>query len=174
MKRVPDILTASRGLIALAIASLGFVGESALSAVLVLTMVGWTTDIFDGRLARRLNKESTWVGEHEFTFDMVMTFAGLCYLVMAGLFPLLIAAVYIATAAVFILVSRGSKMVTMSFAFPVVALPLIIARTKAPVALRWFVVWIVAALLLDWRRFKGVVSEFIANAKKLVNREDQS
>ena len=172
MNRVPDILTASRALIALAIASLGFVGESALGAVLVLIMAGWTTDIFDGRLARHVHKQSTWVGEHEFTFDMVMTFAGLCYLVMAGLFPLLVAVIYVAVAAVFILLSRGSKMITMSFAFPVVALPLIVAWTKAPLAARWFVVWIVAALLLDWRRFKGVVVEFIENAKKLANRED--
>jgi len=172
MKWVPDIMTMSRALIALAIACLGFVGPDALTAVLVLTMVGWTTDIFDGRLARRFGKGTTWVGEHEFTFDMVMTFSGLCYLVMAGFIPFTPAAIYVAVAAVFIIAFR-SKMITMTFATPIVALPLIVAWFKAPIAARWYIVWIVAALLLDWRRFKGVVSEFLENAKKLANKADR-
>jgi len=52
--------------------------------VIFLTILGWTTDILDGRLARRYHKEATWVGEREFVFDMVMVFSGLCYLVMSG------------------------------------------------------------------------------------------
>ncbi len=88
MKRVPDLLTASRGGIALVIASLGLVGPRALEAVILLIILGWTTDILDGRLARRYHKEVTWVGEREFVFDMVMVFSGLCYLVMSGFIPL--------------------------------------------------------------------------------------
>jgi len=59
MKRVPDLLTASRGGIVLVIASLGLVGPRALEAVILLTILGWTTDILDGRLARRYHKEAT-------------------------------------------------------------------------------------------------------------------
>jgi len=40
MKRVPDLLTASRGGIALVIASLGLVGPRALEAVILLTILG--------------------------------------------------------------------------------------------------------------------------------------
>jgi len=92
MKRVPDLLTLSRGLIAAAILALGFAERldlfagSALPTVLLLTMLGWTTDIFDGRLARRYNKPPTWVGEKEFAFDMLMVFSGLCYLVLSDSF----------------------------------------------------------------------------------------
>jgi len=175
MKRVPDFLTLSRGLIALAILALGFIERgrlltsSALPAVLILTMIGWTTDIFDGRLARKLDKPPTWVGEREFAFDMAMVFSGLCYLVLSDYIPFVPAVIYVMVAAAFIAYFR-SKMITMSFATPIVALPLVVAYFKAPHALVWYVVWIVAALVLDWRRFTGVVREFICNAKNLSKR----
>lgn len=169
MRRVPDLLTLSRGLVAAAIFSLGFVGERALEAVILLTILGWTTDIFDGRLARKYNKPPTWIGEQEFTFDMAMVFAGLCYFVLAGFINVWLALIYVVVAAVFIVFFR-SKMITMSFATPLVALPLIIATIKEPRAALWYYLWIVAALLLDWSRFKGVVREFIENAKKLGER----
>jgi len=169
MKKVPDLLTGSRGIIAVVISFLGLVGPQALEAVILLIILGWTTDILDGRLARRYNKGATWIGEREFVFDMVMVFSGLCYLVMAGFIPLVPAAIYVVVAAVFIAYFR-SKSVTMSFAFPVVTLPLIVAYFNAPRAAIWFVAWICLAVLFDWRRFKGVVLEFIANTKALAKR----
>ena len=159
----------SRGLIAAAVFSLGFAGPSALEAVILLTMLGWTTDILDGRLARKYQKPPTWVGEKEFAFDMVMVFSGLCYLVMSGFIPYWPAIIYVMVAAAFIAYFR-SKMVTMSFATPLVALPLIVAYFEARHALVWYIVWIGAALLLDWRRFFGIIREFIQNAKNLSRR----
>jgi len=175
MKRVPDLLTLSRAFIAAAILLLGVVegldllARSALPTVLLLTMLGWTTDILDGRLARKYNKPPTWVGEKEFAFDMAMVFSGLCYLVLSGFIPFIPAIIYVMVAAAFIAYFR-SKMVTMSFATPVVALPLIVAYFEAPHALIWYVVWIVAALVFDRRRFSGVVREFIHNARNLSQR----
>jgi len=169
VKRIPDALTLSRGLIAAAILSLGFVGAAALEAVILLTMLGWTTDILDGRLARKYCKSLTWVGEKEFAFDMAMVFAALCYLVLSGFIPSAPAIVYVMVAAAFIAYFR-SKMVTMSFAAPIVALPLIVAYFRAPHALIWYIAWIGAALLFDWRRFAGVIREFIQNAKNLSRR----
>lgn len=159
-------MTISRGVIAVAIFSLGFTGRSAFNTVILLTMLGWTTDILDGRLARRYKTDSTWVGEQEFTFDMLMVFAGLCYLVMTGFIPFLPAMIYVAVAAVFIAYFR-SKSITMSFAFPLVALPLIVAYFESPAAAIWYAVWIVAALIFDWKRFTGVVREFLENAKSI-------
>ncbi len=153
----------------MAIFSLGFLGKPALGAVILLTMIGWTTDIFDGRLARKLRKPPTWVGEQEFTFDMLMVFSALCYLTMADFVPLEIALPYVMVAAACIAYFR-SKSVTMSFAFPVVALPLVVACYAAPTAALLYGVWIVLAMLLDWSRFRGVVSEFITNARRLGRR----
>lgn len=169
MKRLPDLLTASRGIIAVIVALLGLVGPDALEWVILLIIIGWTTDIMDGRLARKYQKEATWIGNREFAFDMVMVLGGLCYLVLAGFIPLAPAAAYVGVATLFIAYFR-SKMVTMSFAFPVVALPLIVAYFNAPRAAWIFIAWIVLALLYDWKRFKGVVHEFIENAKALSHR----
>ncbi len=169
MQRLPDILTASRGLLALAMVALGFVGPEALTAIVVLTMIGWTTDIFDGRVARRLQKPPTWIGEHEFAFDMLMVLGGLCYLVLAGFVRVPVAIIYVAVAAVFISYFR-SKMVTMTFAVVWVAAPLYFAFVYQRAVAFWFLGWIIIALLLDWRRFKGVVLEFIENARQLARR----
>jgi CDP-alcohol phosphatidyltransferase-like enzyme len=169
MRKLPDLLTLSRGLVAVAIFGLGFVGERALEAVILLTVLGWTTDILDGRLARKYHKPPTWIGEREFAFDMLMVFAGLCYLVMSGLINAWLALIYILIAAICIGLFR-SKMITMSFATPLVALPLIVASLKAPRAAMWYLLWIAGALILDWSRFKGVVREFLENAKKLAQR----
>jgi len=169
MRKLPDLLTLSRGLVAAVILGLGFVGGGALEAVILLTILGWTTDILDGRLARKYHKPPTWIGEREFVFDMVMVFSGLAYLVMSGLINAWLALIYITVAAVFIAFFR-SKMITMSFATPLVALPLIVASVKAPRAAIWYLIWIVGALVLDWSRFKGVVRGFLDNAKKLAQR----
>lgn len=169
MRRLPDLLTLSRGLVAAAILGLGFVGERALEAVILLTILGWTTDILDGRLARKYHKPPTWIGEREFIFDMVMVFSGLCYLVLSGLINAWLALIYIVVAGICIAFFR-SKMITMSFATPLVALPLIVASIKAPRAALWYLIWIVGAVMLDWSRFKGVVREFLENAKNLTQR----
>jgi len=34
----------------------------------------------------------------------------------------------------------------------------------------WYLLWIAGALILDWSRFKGIVREFLENAKKLAQR----
>lgn len=169
MTRAPDILTASRGVIAALIIALGFVGPRALGWVIFLTMIGWTTDILDGHLARYQHKGPTWIGEHEFAFDMMMVFAALCYLVMAGFVPVLPAAIYVTVALLFIIFFQ-SKSVTMSFAFPLVALPLIVAYFRSPSAAYIYVAWIGLALLYDWRRFFGVVREFLVNIRELYER----
>jgi hypothetical protein len=166
MVKAADFLTFSRGIIAGVIVILGFTGPQALEAVILLIVLGWTTDILDGRIARRYHKKATWIGEREFVFDMLMVFASLCYLVMAGVVPGVPALIYVAVATLFILHFR-SKSVTMSFAFPLVLLPVIIAYFHALRAAWIYVTWAVLALLFDWRRFKGVVLEFIANAKAL-------
>ena len=167
--KLPDLLTASRGMIAAAVFSLGFVGRSALEFVILLIVIGWTTDILDGRLARRYKKEATWIGEREFGFDMLMVFSSLCYLVMAGFIPFVPAAIYIAVAAACIAYFR-SKSVTMSFACPLAALPIIVAYFNAPRAAWGFIIWIAFSLIFDWHRFKEIVRTFIKNAKALQKR----
>lgn len=176
MKKLADLLTASRALIAILIVALSLEGKKALPGVIVLIIIGWTTDIFDGRLARRArnedptksrSNETTWLGEHDFLLDMMMVFAGLVYFTFSGFVSLPLALIYTTIAAIFILWSSGSKSVAELFAFPLAALPLIIAYQEASWAAYAYLIWILLALILCWERFTGVVREFIADMRRL-------
>lgn len=177
MKKLADLLTASRALIAILIVALSLKGKGALPLVILLIILGWTTDILDGRLARRARSDSspqpgsgentTWLGEHDFLLDMIMVFASLVYLTASGFIELQLALGYTLVAAIFILWSSGSKSITELFAFPVVALPLIIAYQEASWAAYVYLIWILLALIFCWERFSGVVREFIAGMRRL-------
>ncbi len=177
VKRVADLLTASRGVIALLIVLLSLEGKRALPTVVLLTILGWTTDILDGYLARRAAEESgidlaeegnTWIGEHDFALDMIMVYAGFLYLAAAGYVPTRWALGYTLLAAFSVLRARGSKSVTMLFAFPLVALPLLIAYREIPWAAYAYMIWIVLALIFFWNRFVGVVKEFLEGMAHLL------
>lgn len=167
MKRVADGLTASRALIAIAMVLLGFEGKKALPAVVWLTILGWTTDILDGRFARRApQKKNTWLGDHDFQFDMMMVFAILAYLALAGFVSIRLALIYTAIAAVVHAYFR-SKSLTELFMFFILIVQMAITYRETPQMAYIYLIWIIAALLFDWRRFTQVVSEFIENMKRL-------
>ncbi|QAA77127.1 MAG: hypothetical protein BIP78_1361 [Candidatus Bipolaricaulis sibiricus] len=174
---IPDWLTAIRGLTAVAILGLVPVGPSALRAVGFLLLVGWTTDMADGKLARRWDKDPSWIGEHEFHIDMLMVLASTVFLILTGLVPTLPATAYLLVAALLSLgVLRWSgdflkfKSVTMILACPWVFMPFVVALWHDPVVVYVGLGWIFAALLLDWRRFLGVVAEFITGARAFLRR----
>jgi phosphatidylglycerophosphate synthase len=176
MKKLADLLTASRALIAILIVALSLEGKKALPWVILLIIVGWTTDILDGRLARRARgegssqtgvDENTWLGEHDFLLDMILVFSSLIYLTAAGFIGVPFALGYTLVAAIFILWASGSKSVTELFAFPLTALPLIIAYQEVPWAAYMYLIWILLALVFCWERFVGVVREFIAGMRWL-------
>jgi phosphatidylserine synthase len=175
-RRLPDLLTASRALIALAILGLIPAGPGALRSVTLLLLLGWTTDMLDGRVARKLEKEPTWIGEHEFQFDMLMVLASSVYLVATGLVPQGVGIAYLTTAVLLsLLLARGEnflrfKAFTMLVAFPWVFAPFIVAYFHERQAAYLGLLWMAAALVLDWRRFTGVVGDFLAGARAFLRR----
>lgn len=175
--QIPDWLTASRAVIALAILLLIPVGPQALRAVTLLLLLGWTTDMLDGRLARRWDKGPTWIGEHEFHIDMVMVLASAVYLVAVGLVPAVPSLVYLLLGTLISLGVRHRsreflkfKATTMLLAFPWTLLPFAVAYLRDPLAAHVGLIWMVGALLVDWRRFLGVVGDFLAGARTFLRR----
>ncbi len=175
-KGIPDWLTASRILIAVAIVALIPVGPEALDAVAGLLLLGWTTDMVDGRLARRFEKGTTWLGEHDFQIDMIMVLASAVFLTATGLVPLAVGVSYMAGAVFVSLYTLRFrhflkfKSVTMLLAFPWVFTPFILALFHAPAAAYAGLVWLILALLVDWRRFLGVVGDFLSGARAYIRR----
>ncbi|MGC8962394.1 MAG: CDP-alcohol phosphatidyltransferase family protein [Candidatus Bipolaricaulaceae bacterium] len=175
-ERIPDWLTASRVLIAFAILALIPVGPQALGAVAGLLLLGWTTDMVDGRLARRYEKEPTWLGEHDFQIDMIMVLASAIFLTATGLVPMEIGVPYICGAVLLSLYTLRYrhflkfKSVTMLLAFPWVFTPFVIALFRDPIAAYAGLAWMTLALILDWRRFLGVVGDFLSGARAYFRR----
>ncbi len=176
-KTIPDWLTAARGGIAFAILGLTPIGPSALRTVAFLLLIGWTTDMADGRLARRWDKDPSWIGEHEFHIDMLMVLASAMYLILTGLVPAVPGAAYLLAGAIVslgVLWRTGGflrfKSVTMILACPWVFLPFVVALWHDPVVVYAGLIWMTAALILDWRRFLGVVGEFLAGARAFLRR----
>ena len=84
-KRLADLLTASRALLALPLASLGLAGAADLLPLAsLLLLISWFSDLFDGLLARRGGGEPTWVGDHDLEADALVSLGVLVYLVGAG------------------------------------------------------------------------------------------
>ncbi|MGC9530148.1 MAG: CDP-alcohol phosphatidyltransferase family protein [Candidatus Bipolaricaulaceae bacterium] len=176
-RRLPDLLTAGRIMVALAIVGLIPAGPRALGSVAVLLLLGWTTDMFDGRLARRLDKEPSWIGEHEFQIDMLMVLSSAVFLVATGLVPTGLGLGYLAVAVPLATFAHSRfedyyrfKTLTMLLAVPWVFAPFVVAYFhQRPVAYVGLV-WGVLALAADWRRFTGVVGDFLAGARGFLRR----
>ena len=89
MNWIPDLLTASRLLLAALIVALGVArGRDAVAMALILAMVAWISDNLDGFMARRIpNRQPSWLGRHEFAVDVVFTWATLAFILLAGFLP---------------------------------------------------------------------------------------
>jgi len=177
-KALPDLLTLSRGAVALAILGLIPAGAGALTSVLWLLLLGWTTDLVDGRVARRLDAAPSWVGEHEFHFDMLMVLASAVFLVVTGLVHRGLGVMYLLAAVSLSALSYTQtgeflkfKALTMLLAVPWVFGPYVLAYLRGETLVAYAgVLWILFALLTDWRRFAGVVGEFLQGARAFIRR----
>ena len=95
-KRLADLLTASRVLIALLLTWLGLAGaRDSLALASFLLLFSWISDIFDGALARLGGSGSTWIGDHDLEADVTVSLGVLIYLVGAGFLQPNYAVVYV-------------------------------------------------------------------------------
>jgi phosphatidylglycerophosphate synthase len=81
-KSLADFLTLSRGIIGLVILALSFIGKEAYLVVVILTLVGGATDIFDGIFARRYlgeDKEGK-LGKYDLEVDTLFVLCIIGYL----------------------------------------------------------------------------------------------
>jgi phosphatidylglycerophosphate synthase len=95
MKRLADLLTALRFVLAVPIVLIGATQPAAqgLPPVVWLTMIAWTTDALDGPLAQRATiVRQTWLGRRDLEADLsVMLALGVTMAVWGMLIPVLLA-----------------------------------------------------------------------------------
>lgn len=98
LKIVADGLTGLRLVLAVVLALLGPLGGvQRLNAAAVLVLVAWTTDLFDGPLARRSGMVGqSWLGRNDLTIDIVLGMALLLYMAVIDMVPLCLALGHVA------------------------------------------------------------------------------
>lgn len=170
MKRLADLLTLSRFFFSLGIVTLGVRwGEKSLPNVVVLALLAWMTDTLDGPLARcACPQRVTWIGEQDFSVDVFMVLALLCYLVVINVLYWYGALVYLLLALVGIAWLR-EQAVVLAFMAPIDALFLYTSWQRAPTVTRWVFVYLVLTLVFDWHRFCYIVDLFINGMHRMLN-----
>lgn len=160
---VADGLTAFRLVLTPYLVWIGFVlrnePAAALTAICHALLLGWTADILDGWFARKA-LTPTRLGHLDFALDMLMVLGSVVGLTAAGLLSVKGTIVYLAVATTLIW-WFPTKGMTMAVACPAVFAPFCLAAFWAPDAFYLALLWVSLVLIFDWRRFEGVVLEFI-------------
>ncbi len=164
-----DLLTGFRVAVAVAIIAMGVIkGRAALPWVVILTMLAWMGDFFDGKAARLASGGSapkTLFGKYDFVVDVSLTAATLVYLGLAGFIPILGVVLYITVATAAGISSRGAKTVVVAFMRPIDLTAGFIAFYYYPKLFLVFLVWLFLALVWNWKRVKVGVPYFFKDMK---------
>ncbi|MFC2012927.1 CDP-alcohol phosphatidyltransferase family protein [Chloroflexota bacterium] len=84
--KLADSLTLSRGIISLVILSLSLIGKDAYLAVVILSLVGGATDMFDGKAARRyLKSRESRLGRYDLEIDTFLILCIIGYFTISGI-----------------------------------------------------------------------------------------
>jgi cardiolipin synthase len=172
-KLLADLLTLSRFVLGGIVALLGFsLGEESLPILLTLVLVGWTTDVLDGPMARRApNPPHTWLGDNEALADAALTVGTLIAFSFCGYFFPWPVAIYLLVCGALVFYTR-SMALNMAFISIIHGLTLYVAFYYGGLW-GWLVVaWIVLSLILDWRRFSGLVRVFFRGLADVSRKEE--
>ncbi len=174
IKRVADLLTATRLVLALSILLLAVLAghrpAGLMDAVLLLVLVGWTTDMFDGRLARKdPTGTKTFIGEADLAVDLTLDVAALVFFTAAGFIPWIWAAGYLGLAAVLLLIWTNVTL-TSILELPVLVLHPILAFIFTGYMGWFFVGWMGMAMIVNWNRMWEWIHLYLAGMKNVLRR----
>ena len=175
MRVLADIFTALRLGIAAFIVYAGLrPGREAFGAVTVALLTGWTLDTLDGHLARAASDgEPSWLGSHERQIDAVMIVAGFLYLTLIGIVPVWVCTTYLIVAAMLLLTRWRSAALLTVLEIPMVVLVPVTGFLLDSIWGWAFVVWGLAALILDWRRVQVRLRILWADVQRLRSSGEQ-
>jgi len=158
-----DLLTYTRAAVALYIAAMAWreAPLPALHGIVILALVGWSTDLFDGPLARYSGTPPSRIGLLDMWVDLLLHWCTALALALAGWVPLWALAGW---AAGFALTHHFHPTVTvrLGFAAPLAALPIGFTLLRDPPLAQLFLLWLGAVLLLRHRRLPELIAEFVA------------
>ncbi|MCR4402353.1 MAG: hypothetical protein NUW12_06150 [Firmicutes bacterium] len=163
LKVLADVLTLSRGFVAIVLLRACSFPDPAkvVRFVVLLTLLGWTTDVCDGNLARASGRTGGRIASADLPMDVLMMWSAGYVFARAGIIPGALFFAYSVGMALAALLSRFNRAVVLGFCAPLSALPLVMSYVYAPSCFFMFVLWIAVVLITDWNRFTQVVDSFI-------------
>ena len=150
-----DVLTVSRLFVAIAIILISFLLEAnGLQLVIFALLFGWTTDIMDGRIARRIKKRETIIGRNDIRFDAILIGAAVFYLGWAGFAPYLLGFSWSILLIVLALWPKLPHDLIQFFETPtvIVSLPVLVYCDRTLFMLLFVLAWGILLLIFDWKR----------------------
>lgn len=163
-KLVADFTTATRGMLGFVMIWLGLTyGAEALPIVVILMLLDWTGDFFDGTIAKRSrNPRRTWIGDSDIYVDVLVSIGLGSYLISSGYVGFVVGFWYI-LGWILILWRLGlDKNLLMLAQTPIYLWFIIIALRVIPESGMWLVIWVLIALTINWKRFsQDIVPKFI-------------
>jgi phosphatidylglycerophosphate synthase len=154
LTRIPDLLTLSRAGLGFALAGTAVIGDSVtIWRDVWLLVLAWTTDIFDGHLARAFRVSGkSWLGSKDVFIDMFFSTTVLFYLTVTGLLPAVLALVYLAVWAGLFLKWGFLPMLAQVFQNPIYAAFVYFAVVAQPLIIIGLMLWALMSMIFFWRR----------------------
>ena len=176
-KHIADLITVLRGFLAFLLAWLGLTwGRTGLVGAVVVMLVDWTGDFFDGRIARLSRQpRQTWVGNHDLHVDVLVSLGLSAYLLGSGYLNQWVAFWYFVLWVLIIWKSGPDQNVLMLFQAPIYLYFMIVAMREAPSAGRLLIIWVCLVLAINWRIFTcTIVPNFIHGISALMGNGKHS
>ncbi len=170
-KLVGDLITASRGILALVIAWLGLTQQAqALPFVIILMLLDWTGDFVDGTIAKRSrHPRRTRIGDSDVYIDLLVSIGLGVFIVSAGYVNLMVSIGYtLLWMLIFWRFGLDKNLIMLAQTF-VYLWFIVIALRDIPSMGYWLVIWVAVALSINWRRFsREIVPKFISGVRDLI------
>ena len=172
-KFIADAITFVRGLLGMWMVFLGLtLGKESMPSIIVLMLLCWTGDYFDGRVARMSSSpRSSWIGDHDIQVDILVSLCVGAYLVLADYVPLIISIFYLTIWVLIFMRSGLNHGLLMLVQAPMYVLLIYFALHEEPDYGKWLLYWLVGLVLLNWKHFisdvvPGFLKDFLDSLQK--------
>ena len=163
-KQIADLLTFGRAMLAVVLIGAGlYQGENGLPVAALVMLASWTSDTFDGPLARRSRVQyRTWIGDHDLEVDMTVAAGLLGFMLGKGYVSLWIGGIYLLFAGLIFWRWGIHRSWGMLFQAPIYGWFIWITLRDAPLYGALLVLWIALVVVVTWPKFpKEVVPGFL-------------
>lgn len=159
MALLADFFTVSRLAISLVIVILGIYQRLKIFRYMIfLLLLGWTTDILDGKFARNASVTTTF-SSYDFVMDVILIISSFTYLFISGLVSKQFFILYVIAMLAIGLISK-SKSAIMLLSFPLTVLPFIFAFYIDMVSFYVSLIWSTLVIIFQKQRFIEIIAEF--------------